>query len=115
MTELIANEEQLLRNDIRNDAEKIKELIDDNCLEILSSGNQRVFKSGETRGTSDGELYIIGDTATLIDLADDCKILVYSAGKVNNNKRLKSIRSSVWKKTDSKWKMVFHQGTDVLE
>lgn len=114
-SELILKEEQLLENDIRNDGSSITELIEDKCIEISASGKQRIYKSGELFGNVDGELYIVSNSVRLINISDDCKLLLYIVEKVNKNKRLKSNRSSIWKKTDGKWKMIFHQGTDCSE
>lgn len=113
--ELILKEEQLLKNSIRNDAGKIAELIDDNCIEFTASGRQNVYRPGELFGSVDGESYIDSDSVRLVDLSEDCKLLLYVAAKVNKNTRLKSNHSSIWKKSDGTWKMVFHQGTNRSE
>ena len=112
--ELILKEEQLLNNAIRNDASKIADLIQNGCIEILSSGKQQIFQQGQLFGNADGELYIISKSEKMIDLSDDCKLLLYVAGKVSKNERLTSSRSSIWKKIDGKWKMIFHQGTNFI-
>ena len=113
--ELILKEEQLLKNSIRNDAGKIAELIDDTCIEFTASGRQNVYRPGELFGSVDGESYIDSDSIHLIDLSEDCKLLLYVAAKVNKNTRLKSNHSSIWKKNNGTWKMVFHQGTSRSE
>jgi hypothetical protein len=113
--ELTSKEEQLLKNSIRNDAGKIAELIDDNCIEFTASGEQSKYKSGDLFGNVDGELYIISGSVKLIDLSEDCKLLLYVAAKVIKNTRVKSNRSSIWKKINGKWKIVFHQGTNCSE
>lgn len=113
--ELILKEEQLLENDIRNDASRIAELITDNCIELTASGKQLHYRHGELFGSVDGVSYIDSNTVKLVDLSEDCKLVVYIAAKVNKNTRMKSNNSSVWKKTDGKWMMVFHQVTNCSE
>ncbi len=113
--ELIANEEQLLENKIRTDAGKIAELIDDDCLEFTSSGKQNQYHPGELFEKLDGVFYIDSNTVKLIDLSEDCKLLAYVAAKVLKNSRTKSNCSSVWKKIQGNWKIVFHQETNGLE
>jgi hypothetical protein len=109
--ELISKEEQLFDNSIRNDANKIAELIHDNAIEITASGEQSRYQNGDLFGNVDGISYIDSNTVQLIHLSDDCKLLVYIAAKVNKNVRSKTNNSSIWKKNDGKWKIVFHQGT----
>lgn len=113
--ELILKEEQLLENTIRNDASKIEELIDNNSIEFTASGKQHNYRTGELFGNVDGVLYIDSNTVKMVDLADNCKLLVYVATKVTKNIRVKSNCSSVWKKTNDKWKIVFHQATNSVD
>jgi ribonuclease HI len=109
--ELVAKEELLLDNAVRNDAGMIAELLDANFVEFTSSGAQYRYSPGATFGDLEGVSYLERDSVTMTDLADDCKLLVYVNSRVCKNARIKSNRSSVWKKTDGKWKLVFHQGT----
>lgn len=109
--ELVAKEELLLDNAIRNDAGKIAELLDASFVEFTSSGAQYRYSPGATFGDLDGVSYLDRDTVRMLNLADDCKLLLYVNSRVCKNARMKSNRSSVWKKIDGKWKLVFHQGT----
>jgi len=109
--ELIQKEEQLLENTIRNDAKEIAQLVDDNCIEFTESGEQHSHRPGEKLGTLDGVLYIDDTSARLIDLAEDCRLLLYVATRVKKNTRTKSNCSSIWKKINGQWKVVFHQRT----
>jgi hypothetical protein len=113
--ELVLKEEKLLENGFRANAKKIEELIDDNCIEIAESGKQSSYRSGDNFENADGELYIISDTIKCIYLSENCRLLVYTAAKVKKNVRMKSSCSSIWKKSDDKWKMVFHHRTSCDE
>lgn len=115
MKELISKEEQLLENDIRNDANRLAEIIDDHCIEFTPSGKQNRYRSGAQFEMTSGVSYIDSNTVSLIDLAEDCKLLLYVTVKVNKNVRMKSNCSSVWKETGGNWKIVFHQGTNCCE
>ncbi len=110
--ELISKEEQLLDNNIRNDAGKIAEIIDDSSIEINESGKLHNYRRGELFGNVDGQSYIDSNTVKLIDISDDCKLLLYISVKVNKNARMKSSNSSIWKRADNQWKIVFHQVTN---
>ncbi len=115
LKELILKEERLLENSIRNDSSKIAELVHVECMEFSASGKRNKYSPGESFGNIDGVLYIDSASVRMVDLADDCKLLLYVGAKVTENTRLKSNRSSIWKKTDGAWKMVFHQGTNSTE
>jgi ribonuclease HI len=112
---LILKEESLLENSTRNDPSLIEKLMDDNCIEFSASGRQRVYRRGDKMENADGVLYIDSATVRSINLSEDCILLLYVGVKVNKNVRTKSNCSSVWKKTDGEWKMVFHQGTNIPE
>ena len=101
MKELILYEERLLEN--RSDAATLKELLDAKCVEFAIPG------------TAEGESDIDSNTVRMIELSDDCKLLLYIAAMVCKNARMKSNQSSIWKKTDSKWKLLFHQETKCTE
>ncbi len=72
--EILYNEEKLLRNDIRNDAKIIMEIIEDNCIEISETGVQNRYQLGQTCKESDGVLYITNDESQLIDISTDCNL-----------------------------------------
>ncbi len=105
----------MLENAIRNDPVKIADFVENGCVEIPASGGERQYKTGEVFENVDGELYILSNSVKLIDLSEDCKLLLYVAGKVSKNSRIKSNRSSIWKNIGGQWKVIFHQGTNCAE
>jgi len=111
LKELLLKEEQLLENSNRADAGILAELIEDNSIEFTASGKQNMYRTGELFGHIDGVQYIDSKTIRLIDLSENCKLLLYIAANVNKNSRVKTNCSSIWKKTNDTWKIVFHQGT----
>jgi len=113
--ELLAREESLMRNDTRNDPDKVAGLIDDHCVEVTVAGKQRDYRRGDSFESVDGELYIDDSTVRMIDISDDAKLLLYVGAKVKKNLRLKSSFCSIWKSIDGEWKMIFHQGTSIAD
>lgn len=108
----IQNEELLLNNDGGNDTKKISDIIDANCIEFSESGKINSYYPGKILDDVDGVLYIDDASAKLINLSEDCKLLLYVATKVKKNARMKENCSSTWKKTNGKWKIIFHQRTN---
>lgn len=112
---LLSNEELLLKNEIRTDPAAISPLVQDGCVEVTEQGARHAYQSGKAFGTNDGVLYIIDKTAQVVDLADDCKLLLYSAARVKKDTRTKAHCSSVWKMIGDAWKVVYHQRTITAE
>lgn len=112
---LLRNEELLLKNETRNDANLISKIINDNCIEITEAGQKYYYHNGEIFENADGVLYIMDDSIDLIDLAEDCRLLVYTAARVKKNARTKATCSSIWKRIDGEWKAIFHQRTIAAE
>ncbi len=113
LRELMVREEQLLNNTVRSDARQISQLMGDRCIAVSDSGKRSVYRVGDTLNAAEGVIYITSDSAQLSDLAPDCKLLSYISAQVINDKQSRSFNSSIWKKHDTDWKMVFHQGTTV--
>lgn len=108
-------ENNLLKPEIRQSAEKLSELLWDGFTEFCSSGYIYRYNKGETvdEGTNLQQInWEIKDFA-INELSDDCLLATYKVIKHSelNENRKYSLRSSIWKCFDGKWKMVFHQGT----
>jgi hypothetical protein len=115
LRELLTKEELLLNNLTRNNAAQLEELLEDQCVEVSASGRRTVYHQGTTIGNTDGEIYIVSDSASLVELSDDCQMLLYVAGEVSKNTRVRSNRASVWRRTNGRWKIKFHQGTNCTD
>jgi hypothetical protein len=109
--ELISLEERLFDNSVRTDPLRIAEILEPGCVEIRMDGSQDTYRPGEAFTRVEGMQYIDIESALLLDLSDDCKLLSYIGSRVVKNVRSKSSHSSVWKKAAGGWKIVFHQGT----
>lgn len=115
LKELIRSEERLLENSVRNDPVKIGALVDERCLFVASTGACGALGPGKPFDSLQGVSYIDSNTVELLELSDECRLLVYVAATVNKNTRAKSRCSSVWKRDSGEWKIVFHQETTIQE
>ncbi|QKE72369.1 DUF4440 domain-containing protein [Arthrobacter citreus] len=100
-------EENLLKPEIRTSQIELKKLLADEFFEFGSSGSvlykddQLVDGIGIVKmKMSDFEIHLLSDNITLVTY----RIF-------NELKNQYSLRSSIWKFKDGRWKMYFHQGT----
>ncbi len=110
-------EERLLQADVRQSADDVAELLADNFVEIGSSG--RIF---DKQATIDGLQHESSVEILLTDyrariLAPDVILFTYRAIRSASapGQAAQSLRSSIWKRLDGRWQLVFHQGTPVLK
>jgi len=103
-------EEELLDPDVRKSPERVGRLLADDFMEIGSSGT--VYdKRGiieALRREAEGSVL----RATLSDfaarwVARDVALVTYRTRRAEQSR----LRSSIWKQTQGRWLMVFHQGT----
>lgn len=99
-------EKELLNPDVRNNSEKIKELLSEDFIEYCSSGSIYRYKTGDTFENKESSTWEIVDIS-VHELSEGICLALYKL--VKNGK--KTLRSSIWKRFDSGWKLVFHQGT----
>lgn len=106
-------ESDLLKPEIRQSIEKTSELLSDGFIEFCSSGYVWHYNKGESVDEEIQQInWEIKDFA-INQLSDDCLLATYKLIKhneLNENKKY-SLRSSIWKCFDGRWKMFFHQGT----
>lgn len=108
-------ENDLLKPEIRQSSEKVSELLADDFREFGSSGYVYHYKKGDKiddGATIQNINWEIRDFSTT-ELSDDCILATYKVIKhseISEHKKY-SLRSSIWKCYDGKWKMLFHQGT----
>ena len=115
--ELIRNlEERLLQADVRWSATDIAELLADDFIEFGSSGH--IF---DKQATIDGLQRESHTEIALTDyqakiLAPDVILVTYCAVRSASAPAspTQSLRSSIWKRLDGRWQLIFHQGTPLL-
>ncbi|GFZ30310.1 hypothetical protein CSC2_08360 [Clostridium zeae] len=108
-------ENDLLKPEIRQSSEKTSELLADDFTEFSSSGYVYHYKKGDKiddSATKQNINWEIKDFSAA-ELSDDCILATYKVIKHNeaNEDKKYSLRSSIWKCYNGKWKMFFHQGT----
>ena len=109
-------EERLLQPDVRKSPEAVGELLADEFVEFGSSG--RVFNKQEIieslQHGAGQQMFITEFRAT--HLAQGVMLVTYRVVglSASEEKRISSLRSSIWKLLDGRWKMIFHQGTRSL-
>lgn len=113
--QLLKLENDLLQPEVRNSKEKLNEILAEEYIEYCSSGyiyHHDKEKAIDCTGNSNKVYGKIIDFETK-KLSNECVLANYKVIKnyEPNEDRRYSLRSSIWKYIDGKWKMVFHQGT----
>lgn len=109
-------EERLLHSDYQEQPEILDQLLDDEFEEIASSG-VLVSREDVVHWLLHKEKYArwrLDDFTTRL-LANGLVLTVYHARQIHieDKGRAGSHRSSIWKKSNGHWKMIFHQATKV--
>ena len=112
--QILKLENSLLQPEVRQSADQISELLSDDFTEFCSSGRVYEYKRGDiidSRNESDIPDWEIKDFSIEI-IARDVILAKYKTIKHSKlDKKVYSLRSSIWKYIKGKWKMIFHQGT----
>ena len=108
-------ENELLKPETRQSAEKINELLSDDFIEFCSSGNIYNYNKGDVFDKTINSSKIkweIKEFSTK-QLSNECILATYKVIKHSESKEniRYSLRSSIWKCLNGKWKIIFHQGT----
>ena len=101
-------EQQLLQPEVRVSAEKVSALLADGFVEFGSSGaiyDKAQIIAALQQETGRGPRTIADFSAR--ELGPDVCLVTYRVVES------RTIRSSVWQRTDGHWRMEFHQGTKV--
>lgn len=109
-------EEKLLHSDVRANPEILKQLLSDEFEEIGSNGkiSSREDVINWLLNKEKNISWSLSDFR-IKKITSDIVISIYRARKIisNDNVSNGSMRSSIWKFSDSQWKMIFHQGTKI--
>ena len=111
-------EEKLLHSDIRKNSKILNELLSDDFEEIGSIG--KTSSREEVINwlvTKEKNIKWSLSEFRVRELAPNLVLAIYRAHKNEhqNSSSKGSIRSSIWKLCSGKWKMIFHQGTKILD
>ena len=107
--ELRELEELLLEPNVRK-SNRLVELLADDFIEFGSSG--RVYTKTDLVAVLAAEAPVAQTTSDfqVTTLAPDVALLTYRIRR-HSQPVVDTLRSSVWKRMNGRWKMVFHQGT----
>jgi hypothetical protein len=101
-------ETSLHKKQVRNSAESTSALLADAFIEFGSSG--RVWSKAsviESMRREELDQQITVEDFAARELAPDVVLVTYISKKGAGS----TLRSSIWKRLDGKWQMIFHQGT----
>jgi glyoxylase I family protein len=107
--ELKGLEESLLVPDIRKSTQLV-ELLADAFIEFGSSG--RVYTKDDLVAVLQAESPVVQTTSDfqVMTLAPDVALLTYRIRR-HSEPVVDTLRSSLWRRSNGKWQMVFHQAT----
>jgi hypothetical protein len=115
--QLLECENKLLDPSLRRNPEKLASLLDDDFVEFGSSGRTYDKKQvlHQLSRQLPAELSI--EEFRMVELGSDAALVTYRARADSSGGRDEeySMRSSIWVRRGGAWKMIFHQGTMVVE
>lgn len=108
-------EERLLQADVRKSAKDIMDLLADEFIEFGSSGRvfnkQQIIDSLQNEPIEPVTQRSITEFKTLV-LATGVVLVTYHIVRyLSGEQPVNSLRSSIWKFNNDRWKIIFHQGT----
>lgn len=113
--QLIKKEQQLLAK--TDSLDLLADLIDNEFIEIGSSSV--IYDKAEVLRwlASDDQSERIGTSFKVRELSEDVILLTYisSIRDTPNSETKKAMRSSIWRLRNNRWRMIFHQGTPLVE
>ncbi len=105
-------ETDLLKPETRKSKEKLDGLISSDFIEYGSSGS--IYDKNiilERLPNGDSPTYILYDFEFFV-LSEDIVQTRFKTDKIEiDGTKTSSLRSSIWRKNDGKWRILFHQGT----
>lgn len=108
-------ETDLLKPEVRTSVEKLNELIADDFIEYGSSGfiyDKKIILERLPQGNS--PTYSLSNFAMVV-LSEDIVQTRFKTDRVNlDSSKMSSLHISLWRKTNDKWQMFFHQGTIIV-
>ena len=108
--QLLQLEEKLLKSEIRTSKEELTNLLADTFFEFGSSGKV-LYKDENISEMTLGEVRMQLSSFEIHPLSEEIILTTYKI--YNKMNKQHSLRSSIWKLIDGRWKMYFHQGTKI--
>ena len=99
----------LMSSEVRNSAERIKDILSEDFFEFGSSGKRYKYSAGDVFDTQ--YTYSVEDFK-VTQIGEDCALATYRAVRTKEDLEIDcTLRSSLWRRENGMWKMLFHQGT----
>ncbi|MDZ8068599.1 MAG: DUF4440 domain-containing protein [Nostoc sp. DedQUE08] len=112
-------EERLLQPDVRKSATDIMDLLADEFIEFGSSGRvfnkQQIIESLQNESIQPLTQRLITEFKTLVLVTGVVLVTYRIVRHISGKQPVHSLRSSIWKLNNDRWKMIFHQDTLVRE
>ncbi|MEH2127664.1 nuclear transport factor 2 family protein [Nostoc sp.] len=112
-------EERLLQPDVRKSAKDIMDLLADEFIEFGSSGRvfnkQQIIESLQNEPIQPMTQRLITEFKMLVLITGVVLVTYRIVRHISDEQPVHSLRSSIWKLNNDRWKMIFHQGTLVRE
>jgi len=110
-------EAELQKPNVRKSIEKLDEIISDEFKEITSSGTVTNKQDCFVNLPAAPKVKFVMTDFSVRELATDLMQTFFKTEKteVGTDKVSHSIRNSIWRNENGKWKMIFHQGTPISE
>ncbi|KWW21917.1 MULTISPECIES: DUF4440 domain-containing protein [Peribacillus] len=107
---LLQLEKKLLKPEIRTSQNELNHILADQFFEFGSSG-EVLYKDEGIAEEGIGEVKMTLSDFDIHPLSEEIVLATYRI--FNEVKKQHSLRSSIWKFTDGRWQMLFHQGTTI--
>ena len=110
---ILGFESRLLDNAVRKNPDEIRKILAPDFIEFCASGKIYKYKDGDMFDEFTEEInYRIHDFSVK-EIATDTVLATYWIENATEKCYRRSNRSSIWKRVDGAWKIIFHQGTPV--
>lgn len=106
-------EEQLLAPAVRKDKARLEALLAEDFVEFASSGGRYTRAEVIAALSAENPVERSLDHLEVRELAAGLTLVTYRAARVDRDTGAisHSLQSSIWRKADGNWQMIFHQGT----
>ncbi|MEH2261660.1 nuclear transport factor 2 family protein [Nostoc sp.] len=112
-------EERLLQPDVRKSAKDVMDLLADEFIEFGSSGRvfnkQQIIDSLQNEPIAPVTQRSITEFKTFVLATGVILVTYHIVRHLSGEQPVHSLRSSIWKFNNARWKIIFHQGTLVRE
>jgi hypothetical protein len=109
--EILSLEEKIIDPETSKTPSILEGIISDDFLEFGSSGRKFTKQTVIAALSMPSNAKIEISDLKIKYLADNVVIATYIATKISDDGKSLSLRSSIWIFKDSRWQIVFHQGT----